>query len=535
MAAQAQNALSSSRVRSRRLPVPGSSAQARGVGFWVPARRSCCPAAVNSSAGPGGEGGLQPGGGVGAGAVGGGGEGGQDGEPLAGPGVHAGLGPGLLLLVLDVAGADGAGHGPRPPAGGVVQGPLGEVEVERPDDHQVVVGGLAGDGLLAAAGSADGPGPQALLPCGGDGGCQVQGADAGVVGFEVLPEARDQGRGQLEEGVVVDAGLALAQVVHEQVPDRPAGDAVPVDELLGGELPGELGADHPDGWRGGGRERPGGVQELVEERAGPPGAGAVAGGLPGAVQQLDAVAGGDVGDEAALGGHDHRDPLDRRVERGVPDGGLLAQLPQGRDPGGVPEPAHLVGEPGRGRRRQQPGKARADDVAADQLGHARPEPGVQARAQGAGRPAARRSATTWSRQSPGPPAPAPEESHRCCHVAPGCSSSQSRIFSMDSLRQCRALASPKANGAASSRRATVNRSAAVSGHDSGTGRGGNLASTAAAWALSCRAAVPAAAGAVTSGPSRTARPGSRAGNPGLARAGPAGARPAAGDGPAWPR
>ena len=34
MAAQAQNALSSSRVRSRRLPVPGSSAQARGVGFW---------------------------------------------------------------------------------------------------------------------------------------------------------------------------------------------------------------------------------------------------------------------------------------------------------------------------------------------------------------------------------------------------------------------------------------------------------------------------------------------------------------------
>jgi len=28
------------------------------------------------------------------------------------------------------------------------------------------------------------------------------------------------GRGQLEEGVVVDAGLALAQVVREQVPDR---------------------------------------------------------------------------------------------------------------------------------------------------------------------------------------------------------------------------------------------------------------------------------------------------------------------------
>ena len=165
-----------------------------------------------------------------------------------------------------------------------------------------------------------------------------------------------------------------------------------------------------------------------------------------------------------------------------------------------------------------------------------PSLGCRPAPRGPARPAARRSAATWSRQSTSrPPAPAPDESHRCCHVAPGCSSSQSRIFSMDSLRQCRALASPKANGAASSRRATVNLSAAVSGHDSGTGRGGNLASTAAAWALSCRAAVPAAAGAVTSGPSRTARPGSRAGNPAPGPEGRAEARPAAGDAPARPR
>jgi len=91
-------------------------------------------------AGRGCAGGGQPGGGVLAVAVGGGGESRQRGEPLAGPGVHAGLGPADLLLVLDVAAADGAGHGPRSPAGGVVQGPPGEVEVEPADDHQDVVG-----------------------------------------------------------------------------------------------------------------------------------------------------------------------------------------------------------------------------------------------------------------------------------------------------------------------------------------------------------------------------------------------------------
>ena len=305
MAAQAQNALSSSRVRSRRLPVPGSSAQVR-AGWAGPGGRggAVCPPAVNSSPGAAARAASSRAAASLRLAVDGGGEGGQDGEPFAGPRVHAGLGPGLLLLVLDVAAADGAGHGPRPPAGGVVQGPLGEVEVERPDDHQDVVGGLPGDDLLAAAGRADGPGLDALLPRGGDVGRQVQGADAGVVGLQVLPEPQHQGRGQLDEGAVVDAGLALAQVVHEQVADRPAGQVVAVDQLLGGQLPGEPGADHPDRGRRAGREGPGGVQELVEERAVPVGAGAVGEHLPAAVQQLDAVAGGDVGDQAALGRHD---------------------------------------------------------------------------------------------------------------------------------------------------------------------------------------------------------------------------------------
>jgi hypothetical protein len=310
-------------------------------------------------------------------AVDGGDEGGQDGEPLAGAGVHAGFGPGLLLLVLDVAGADGAGDGPGSPAGGVVQGPLGEVEVERPDQHQGVAGGLADDGLLAAAARADGPDLDALLPGGGDVGWQVQGADAGVVVFDVLPEPSAQRDGQGGQGAVVDAGLALAQVVHEQVPDRPAGQVVAVDELLGGELAGELGVEHPDrGWRSG-REDPCGGQELVEERAERAVLGTGGERGPAAAQQLDAVAGGDRGDLAALGGHDRRDPLQRQVEGAPPDRAGLPQCVQGREPGGVTDAAHLRGDPAGRRRGQQPGQSRADDVAADQLDQACAEPVVQ--------------------------------------------------------------------------------------------------------------------------------------------------------------
>jgi hypothetical protein len=101
---------------------------------------------------------------------------------------------------------------------------------------------------------------------------------------------------QADEGAVVDAGLALAQVVHEQVADGSATQAVSVDQLFDAQLPGELRTDHPDRGRGPGREDPGGVQELVEERAVPVALGRAGKHLPGDVQQLDAVAGGDVGD-----------------------------------------------------------------------------------------------------------------------------------------------------------------------------------------------------------------------------------------------
>jgi hypothetical protein len=52
MAAQAQKARCSSRVRSRRLPSAGSSAQVRAVSpLAMTARRSSCPPAVNASPG----------------------------------------------------------------------------------------------------------------------------------------------------------------------------------------------------------------------------------------------------------------------------------------------------------------------------------------------------------------------------------------------------------------------------------------------------------------------------------------------------
>ncbi len=108
---------------------------------------------------------------------------------------------------------------------------------------------------------------------------------------------------------------------------------------------------------------------------------------------------------------------------------------------------------------------------------------------------------------------------------------------MDSFRQSRMPAPSGTNGGASIRRITVNRSAVVvAAQDAGTGRGGNLSITARASALSRRGGACAAAvtGAVTSGPSRTARPGSPAGSPVLAREERAWAPPAAGGGPAWP-
>jgi hypothetical protein len=69
--------------------------------------------------------------------------------------------------------------------------------------------------------------------------------------------------------------------------------------------------------------------------------------LAAVLQQLQAVAGGDVTDASALGRHDQRDPLDRGQEGGVCDDTGLAQRLQLSDPFRVADPGHFLGHPRR--------------------------------------------------------------------------------------------------------------------------------------------------------------------------------------------
>jgi hypothetical protein len=82
--------------------------------------------------------------------------------------------------------------------------------------------------------------------------------------LEVAPEQPAQHVGELVQGGVVDGGLAFAQVVHQQVPDRTVFDGVAVDQLLAAQL--ALGPQRPPGR--GSLEDPRSPQQLVEVRAG---------------------------------------------------------------------------------------------------------------------------------------------------------------------------------------------------------------------------------------------------------------------------
>lgn len=62
---------------------------------------------------------------------------------------------------------------------------------------------------------------------------------------------------------VVHSGLTLAEVVHEQVTHRPAGQAVAVDELFTAELPLRTQASHR--WRGA-TEHAGSARQSAEAR-----------------------------------------------------------------------------------------------------------------------------------------------------------------------------------------------------------------------------------------------------------------------------
>ena len=309
MAAQAQNARSSSVVRLRRLPVARSSAQTLAAALLVAARARVCPAAVMTSPGLAAAGGLQQRGCVGVLLGGAADQDRQDREPFAGPGVHPRLAVPLGLALDGLGGADRAGGDPACPPGRVLDGPLGQVEVEGPDRGQelAVADPLGVDHGLGAVGRGDGLGlgPHPLLPRVGDLGAQVQAVDAGMVGFQVGPE-HAQPAGQLFQAGVVHRGLAFLQVVDQQVADRPAGQVVPVDHLLGGAL--ARGAQLPQPRRRGRAEDPHLAQQPVAG-GGPGSGGAEHVGL--GVQQLQDVADRDAGEHPALGGHDHRGPAQR--------------------------------------------------------------------------------------------------------------------------------------------------------------------------------------------------------------------------------
>lgn len=86
-----------------------------------------------------------------------------------------------------------------------------------------------------------------------------------MVEFQVAPEQPAQHVGELVQGGVVNSGLAFAQIVHQQIPDGAAFDAVAADQLLAAEL--ALGLQRPPG-RSSLTEDPRGSQQLVEVRAG---------------------------------------------------------------------------------------------------------------------------------------------------------------------------------------------------------------------------------------------------------------------------
>jgi hypothetical protein len=168
---------------------------------------------------------------------------GQHRQPFPGPGVHACLTVPFGLAPVDLFRADRAGHNPLCPACRVLDGPVGQVEVEGPDGGQAFpvvdpVGRHGGGVPAVGAGDRSGHGPQPLFPTGRGLVGQVQALDARVMPLQVGPEQVAQ---EVREGFqagVVQRGLAFPQVVHQQVADRAAGQGVSVDELIGCALPG---------------------------------------------------------------------------------------------------------------------------------------------------------------------------------------------------------------------------------------------------------------------------------------------------------
>ncbi len=201
----------------------------------------------------------------------------------------------------------------------------------------------------------------AQFPGGGDRGCQAQRVDPGMMRLEIGPEQPAERVGQPDQRDVVEADLAFAQVVDEQITYRLAGDATTIDQLLDGELPvGCEGAQVRCRVRA---EHPGRAQQLVEVWA------AVVRDVADLArdrEQFQTVTGGDLADGAALGCEDRRDAVQRDPRRGLPDRAGLAGRHQGGEAGRVAGAGHLAGQPFGRDRGQQPGQRGAQHVGADQ-------------------------------------------------------------------------------------------------------------------------------------------------------------------------
>ena len=168
---------------------------------------------------------------------------------------------------------------------------------------------------------------QPFLPCPGDLRCQVKGVDTGVMDLQVPPEQPAQVAGDRPERGVVEVRCPLGEVLHHQVPDGPAFDAVLADDLL--DAAASVDAQRPQPQRSGGGQDPGLLEQCVEQRAARASPEMVF--LQGG-RQLDTVADGDVGDEPALADH-YPGELVQSVRTGPPDRILRVLLEPAESPG----------------------------------------------------------------------------------------------------------------------------------------------------------------------------------------------------------
>ncbi len=223
-------------------------------------------------------------------------QGGQQRQLGPGPLVHPGLHPGPGLLRRALVRLDRTRRHPGRPPRRIVGGPPGDVLVERPDEHQLAAEVHPRPHRVALGVTDVG---QAFLPRLGDLGRQSQRVDAGMVDLQVAPEQPAQVAGDGTQRDVVELGSPLGEVLDQQVPDGPALDAVPVDDLL--DAAAALDAKCPKPQRRAGRQHAGLLEQGVEQRPARTAPEVVflqRGG------QLDAVTDGDVTDQAALADHD---------------------------------------------------------------------------------------------------------------------------------------------------------------------------------------------------------------------------------------